>query len=520
MTDRDVGSRAHKPSFGALVCVAFVLALLAASSAAGASNQSGKLLFKSNRSGTPELYTVNRDGSDITRVTFNDIDERAPRWSPDATKIVFSAFVNGNSDIYTIHADGSGLDRLTSDPANDLDPVWTADGRNIIYDRGLFSCPCSLRAVKADGTNDHALTVGPGNSYTPDVSPDGTTLAFANDRAGTFAIYTSPVTGGTTRRMTDGSSGGDFQPRWSPSGHDVLFLRDVGAGDNNIWLVTSSGRNLRQLTNTPSRIEFGGTWSPDGRQIVFFADSHLYSIGTDGSGETELLPGPQAPFTETFDRDGIMDTSLFHTINDPGGSVVAAGGRLVAAVLHDADPSTQPFDQIDEHIGTQCTLNGDFDVQVDYALLTWPPHGGFFAMLNGIFADGAIARVSTAFDAPYDESYNGWSSGPPFLFDQANTSDRAGQMRLARRAGVLYEYARNGPAAPWTLIHTGGPATGNTVASVGLWAPENTWAHVDGSVAYDNLFFRSGVFTCPTWWADTGPDWQPAGEDGQGEDGQ
>jgi hypothetical protein len=55
-------------------------------------------------------------------------------------------------------------------------------------------------------------------------------------------------------------------------------------------------------------------------------------------------------------------------------------------------------------------------------------------------------------------------------------------------------------------VHTG-DAGGNAVAAIGLWAPGNTFAHVDGLVAYDNLRFNSGVFTCPTWWNDTWPDW-------------
>lgn len=57
--------------------------------------------------------------------------------------------------------------------------------------------------------------------------------------------------------------------------------------------------------------------------------------------------------------------------------------------------------------------------------------GGFFASLNAIFGDGAIARMSTVYDAPYDESYRAWTNGP-FSFGQFNTSDRSGQMRLVR----------------------------------------------------------------------------------------
>ena len=475
----------------------------------------GRLLFISTRSGSREIYSMNRDGSGIRRLTFNDIFERNAKWSPDGTKIVFSGQVDGNFDIYMVAADGSGLRRLTTDPGRDDDPAWTTDGKGIVYDSGLFGCPCSLRLVNADGSNDHALNIGPGDSFSPEVSPSGTSIAFANNRAGTFAIYVAPLAGGVARAITSGSVGGDFQPRWAPSGQDVLFLRDVGANDNDLYTVGATGANLRRLTNTPTRAEFSATWSPTGQEIVFFTgEGHLYSIRSDGSEESQLESVPQAPFVETFGRDGPIDASMFHTIANPGGSILASRGQLLASVFHDADPSTQNFNQIDEHIGTQCTLNGDFDIQVDYSLVTWPPHNGFFAMLNGIFADGAVARVSTQFDAPDDESYNGWSSGPPFTFGQVNTTDQSGQMRLVRQAGVLYEYERNGPSASWMLVHIGGPATGNAVAAIGLWAPGNSWTHVDGTVAYDNFRFNSGGFTCPNWWSDSWPDWARPQTDG------
>ncbi len=47
-------------------------------------------------------------------------------------RIVFSSSRDGNGDIYVMNADGSNVTRLTNDPANFL-PAWSPDGRKIAF---------------------------------------------------------------------------------------------------------------------------------------------------------------------------------------------------------------------------------------------------------------------------------------------------------------------------------------------------------------------------------------------------
>ena len=73
-----------------------------------------------------EIYTVNVDGSERTRLT--DIpgdDHWPPTWSSDGTRIAFtSEGTENNSEIYVMNADGSGLTKLTDAPADDAFPAW------------------------------------------------------------------------------------------------------------------------------------------------------------------------------------------------------------------------------------------------------------------------------------------------------------------------------------------------------------------------------------------------------------
>lgn len=57
-----------------------------------------------------------------------------PKWSPDGSRIVFaSTGTKTNWDIWTIDKNGSNLTQITSHPANDIQPTWSPDGKRIAF---------------------------------------------------------------------------------------------------------------------------------------------------------------------------------------------------------------------------------------------------------------------------------------------------------------------------------------------------------------------------------------------------
>jgi hypothetical protein len=483
----------------ATVALALAAPLLAA--------PSGKVVFVSNRtSGDRELYVVNPDGSALRRLTFNTLVERQPAWSPDHRRIAFSAFdpAPGNWDIYSIDSSGGDLRRLTTDPARDDAPQWTADGR-VVYQHGALAGPATVWIVNADGSGAHQLPTGSGNAITPSASPQGSAIAFASDRAepGVWAIYTMRLNGQALRQITFPEAGVDAQPRFSPSGNDIVFIRDNGTADNDLYLVHANGQQQLQLTNTPNRIEFLPSWASDDRLVFtafdenFFASLSTRSIAT--GADEPLTTVQRAPFTENFDG-GVLDSSLWHTISDPGGSIGPQDGRLLASISGAAVPGG-PFNQIDEHVGSQCSLKGDFDVQVDYSLLTWPQFGGVAAALQAFFGSGGISRTSGPWTPPYNQQYVGYTDSGA---DAVNTFDTAGSLRLVREGGTLSAYER-GEGRDWTLV-TRGSAPNPVTYGVGLTANGDQFAHQDTTVAFDNLQLSSGVLSCPEWWEDFNAD--------------
>jgi Ca2+-binding RTX toxin-like protein len=109
----------------------------------------------------------NVDGFNQLNLTNNPANDRAPRFSPDATRIAFASDRDGgDNDIFVMAADGSNPLNLTpGDPGNDRGPEWTGIyrcGGRVATIVGTDSAE-TLRGTKradvivANGGNDKVL---------------------------------------------------------------------------------------------------------------------------------------------------------------------------------------------------------------------------------------------------------------------------------------------------------------------------------------------------------------------------
>jgi dipeptidyl aminopeptidase/acylaminoacyl peptidase len=86
--------------------------------------KNGKIAFQSDRGGSYEIYTMNRNGNKIDKLTTNRAEDEDPAFSPDGKKIAFMSDRGGDSDIYKITVKGRKLVRLTTDPATTFGADW------------------------------------------------------------------------------------------------------------------------------------------------------------------------------------------------------------------------------------------------------------------------------------------------------------------------------------------------------------------------------------------------------------
>jgi len=125
-----------------------------------------RIVFESDRDGANEIYSMNADGTGITRLTNNAVSDGYPSWSPDGLKITFTRNTGTNPDVFVMNADGTGQQRLTTNAAWDLGSSFSADGRKIVFTSnrdGRFQ----IYVMEADGTNQQNISNDPAEERDP-----------------------------------------------------------------------------------------------------------------------------------------------------------------------------------------------------------------------------------------------------------------------------------------------------------------------------------------------------------------
>ena len=185
------------------------------------SGSNEQIAFYSERDGNQEIYVMNVDGSNQTKLTSVNANDSDPGWSPDRTKIAFESDRDGNSNIYVMNADGSGLTRLTDDPADDSNPRWSPDGTKISFNTNRDSTEQENFQNQeiyvmnaADGSNQTRLTYNDVQDTGSSWSPDGTKIAFASEKDGNPEIYLMNAADGSGQTRLTNTAAAEGEPDW------------------------------------------------------------------------------------------------------------------------------------------------------------------------------------------------------------------------------------------------------------------------------------------------------------------
>lgn len=220
-----------------------------------------RIAFYSEHDGYGEIYVMNADGSEPTRLTKTRSDEGYPSWSPDGRTITFDSNPSGDFDIYAMDTDGSSVVRLTAQPSREVGASWSPDGKRIAFmsnREGGFD----VYMMNADGSDQARMTTT-GTSWFPVFSPDNARLAFHVGRD----VHVLDVMTAELKQLTTDPLNGMY-PSWSPDGTRIAFM-SWRNGRTEIFVMNADGSDQRLLVSMPTGDAIDPRWSPDGSRIAF-----------------------------------------------------------------------------------------------------------------------------------------------------------------------------------------------------------------------------------------------------------
>jgi TolB protein len=177
-----------------------------------------KLAFSSSRTGDPEIYVSDGNGTDPRRITEAKGPDVSPTWNPKTNAQI--AFVSGRTglpQIYTMESDGSNVQRMT-DTGYAVSPSWSPNGQFLVFSwRRNYGpgAPGNQDIYIMDVATKRwvQLTHDGGSNDFPCWSPDGRHIIFQSSRTGTTQVWTMLADGTQQRQLT--TSGKNEQPNWS-----------------------------------------------------------------------------------------------------------------------------------------------------------------------------------------------------------------------------------------------------------------------------------------------------------------
>jgi len=218
---------------------------------------------------TPNIWRVPADrAAEPKKVLASTRLDSNPALSPDGRWIVFRSNRTGTDELWIADRDGNQLRRLTwlNGPVASC-PSWSPDGQHVAFHvadgprAGVYVAPWR-------GGEPRAVVPGQGHDMLPRWSRDSKALYFASDRSGSWQVWMVGIGGGLAQQMT---RDGGFASMESPDGRWLYVSKaPPQAGLYRIPIV--DGRPVWQEVQTldiPLAPNMWGNWQVTAKGVYY-----------------------------------------------------------------------------------------------------------------------------------------------------------------------------------------------------------------------------------------------------------
>lgn len=366
------------------------------------------------------LFTINANGADRRELTPKIEVSSTFVWSPNGQQL---AFVSGDTDIYTVNADGSSLTKQFAGEfckAANFEIAWASNSQKLVFARSCDGYTSDGSGSQSLYTSDTSgikgtklvrnLEVGgepPKTEISSEfyLSPDGQQVAFVKDKN----IYKMNSDGSGMTKLTKSpgeytSGGSDLV--WSPDRTKIAFFSGTYP-KQQIYTINADGTNLKNLTNNPQNKVYSVKlfWSPDSSRIAYYQGKagdllgekqDIYAIDINRGTTKNLTQKPSNYDALSWSPDGKIiafatgefNNQKLYTINGDGSQLTQLASRLELSGIYelawssDSQQIAFSFHEIKGDKSNLYVINRDGsrltkltnDRDLNISIYRWKPH--------------------------------------------------------------------------------------------------------------------------------------------------
>jgi TolB protein len=256
------------------------------------------LLNMKNENGYYEVYSIQENGEELTRLTYSNQNKLNPLFSPDRASIAFLSADGFDQHIYVMNSEGRGIKKITNQPVGSYHSQgrsfsWSPDGSKIVY------CHYDkLYQINADGTDLQQIASAPANRHFRSVDWGEATNQLLVQTVGVGIydgeIYVMNADGSGMTELVSNLPGILEHPAFSIDGLRFIYTLDVSGNETLNGRQLDSHIFIAQLANPANVTDLSvsktnGTndssprVSSDGAKVIFV------NRANDGSGSSQIM---------------------------------------------------------------------------------------------------------------------------------------------------------------------------------------------------------------------------------------
>jgi len=284
-----------------------------------------KVYFTSNPSFSPDaktiyfsydsdIWKVDANGGNATRVTALEGEETNPRVSPDGKWLAFSSNQYGNYDVYVMPINGGQIKQLTFHQAKDDVESWSWDSKNIYFTSNQNNNFGSFK-IALDGETPQPLFTNYFNTTNGLVETPSGEYIFTNSTESANQIARKRYKGENNpdllaynpttkafKQYTD-YRGKDFNPTVDQKGI-IYFISDENNGEYNLYKIENGKKEALTTFDTSIKKPFVAA---NGSKVIFEKDYQLfvYDVATKTSNPITI----NVNTNKTIDKEQSFSTA-------------------------------------------------------------------------------------------------------------------------------------------------------------------------------------------------------------------